>query len=46
MGEEVVEQSSSSEDFENNYELEYCPNCGSNAVGCDNTGTVPFLECF
>jgi hypothetical protein len=27
-------------------DLEDCPNCNSDAVGYDGTGSVPFLECF
>ncbi len=33
-------------EIEEDYDLQDCPNCGSNAVGYDGTGTVPFLECF
>lgn len=36
----------SEEEIEEDYDLENCPNCGSDAVGYDGTGTVPFLECF
>ena len=28
------------------FDLEDCPNCGSDAVGYDGSGNVPFLECF
>ena len=28
------------------HDLEDCPNCRSEAVGYDGTGSVPFLECF
>jgi formate dehydrogenase maturation protein FdhE len=27
-------------------DLGYCPSCGSEAVGEDNTEEVSFLECF
>ena len=36
----------SNEIEEEDYDLEDCPNCGSDAVGYDGTGSVPFLECF
>jgi hypothetical protein len=34
----------SDEELAEEYDLQDCPNCGSDAVGYD--GTVPFLECF
>jgi len=34
------------DETEEDFDLEDCPNCGSEAVGYDGTGSVPFLECF
>jgi hypothetical protein len=31
---------------EEDFDLQDCPNCNSEAVGYDGTGSVPFLECF
>ena len=36
----------SDEEIEEDYDLQNCPNCGSDAVDYDGTGSVPFLECF
>lgn len=42
----VVMPRFSDEEIEEDYDLQDCPNCGSDAVGYDGTGSVPFLECF
>lgn len=34
------------EEIEEDYDLQDCPNCGSDAVGYDGTDSIPFLECF
>ena len=36
----------SDDETEEYFDLEDCPNCSSEAVGYDGTGSVPFLECF
>ena len=34
------------DDEEEDFDLQDCPNCNSEAVGYDGNGSVPFLECF
>ena len=36
----------SDDETEEDFDLEDCPNCGSEAIGYDGTGSVSFLECF